>query len=577
MHKHLRALLTVGLGLFVMLAEVQAPVRAQGSPASGGPQAPAVTILAQPGQAYIHLSTLNNTNGDATFLENVALNGNPNARFLTISQSSPYNFTTGFYNHPLGVYYDTIANRWTIYNDDNVDMAQPLAWNVFIPPQDGTLILHTSSGANSVGSQTFIDNPQFNNQPDAVIFVQHVFNPGGVGGNNYTPTVAVAYDNVRQQWSIMNADGTPFPSGISFFVLKASPDETFFQHISSPANHLSEADSTTLDNPLINGNPDAQILVTQNYGTGATNFALDHRVALYYDQSIARWDIVCACTTMPNGVMFNVLVIPPKSGFFVQTATIENTTCCGTAINNPDLNNNPDALIYVTQNWNPPEAPNDIYNDHPVGVDYYFGGWFIYNLDGGTMPVGASFNVYYTLPRGNSFSVSASASNSSAASTTINNPLLDQNPSAIAISTYNDDPAGFPGGVYTYPVGLKYYAPLSAWQIFSDIGPTFEITQSYNLLVPPPASTFIHTATAPSVFANSTVIDNPLTNGDPSALVFVTPLDNGGLNQENVGVWYDGTNWEIFNENSLVPMTVNTAYNVFVIKRHYLFLPLVQR
>ena len=556
----------------MLLAQVQAPVRALASPAGSGPQSPAV-ILAQPGQAYIHLSTTSNQLGPDTLLENVALNGNPDARFFAINQVGFFpGLSADANDHPLGVAYDSDFHRWAIINEDNTPMANPVAWNVFIPPQDDTLIDHTSSGANSAGSQTFINDPQFNNQPGAVIFVQP-------NSDSYTQTVAVAYDNIRQKWSIMNADGTPIPPGITFFVLKASPDESFFTHVTTSANHL-YPDGTALDNPLINGNPDAQILVTQNYGTGVTNRAHNHRVGLLYDNTSNRWLIFNEdFSAMPNGVMFNVLVVPPKSGFFVQTATLDNTTCCGTGINNPDLNNNPDALVYVTQNWNPPEAPNQVNNDHPIGVDYYFGAWFIINLDGGTMPIGASFNVYYTLPRGNSFSVSASSINTTTAqSLTINSPWLDQNPGAIAISTYNDDPAGLPGTVYTGPVGLKYNAPYSAWQIFSDTGPNFVITQSYNVLVPPLASSFTHTKSDNPTFADSTVIDNPLTNGDPWALVFVTPLDNGGLNQENIGVWYDDSiaKWEIFNESGSA-MALNTSYNVFVINRHFLSLPLVMR
>jgi hypothetical protein len=69
------------------------------------------------------------------------------------------------------------------------------------------------------------------------------------------------------------------------------------------------------------------------------------------------------------------------------------------------------------------------------------------------------------------------------------------------------------------------------------------------------------------------VIDNSLTNGDPNAILIVTPNLNpaggsaaaGVYDGNPIGVWYDGAHWEIFHENGAA-MTVGAAYNVLVIK-----------
>ena len=191
------------------------------------------------------------------------------------------------------------------------------------------------------------------------------------------------------------------------------------------------------------------------------------------------------------------------------------------------------------------------------------------------MQQGLTFNVYYTWARGNSFLVSASATNSSGASTTINNPLLNERPNAIPIITPNLSPAGLTGGTYTPTVGARYYSPLSAWQVFSG-GPTFVITQTENVLIPSGGASFVVTATAP-VF-NHFFIDNPLSNNNPEALVFVSARDNSGLNPRNVGVYYDVTahRWAIFNEANLEPMPAGAAYDIFITGLR-LFLPAVFR
>ena len=79
---------------------------------------------------------------------------------------------------------------------------------------------------------------------------------------------------------------------------------------------------------------------------------------------------------------------------------------------------------------------------------------------------------------------------------------------------------------------------------------------------------FIHIATEDNVSSNSTYIDYPLANANPSALLFVTPNWNpeGSSNIYNdhpIGVWYDPTaqRWAIFNQDRET-MPVGTAFNV---------------
>ena len=80
---------------------------------------------------------------------------------------------------------------------------------------------------------------------------------------------------------------------------------------------------------------------------------------------------------------------------FVHTATAANITSNWTNIDHPLTNDNPNAIVLVTQNWNP-GGVGDTYNNQPIGVWYnsIHGKWAIFNQDNtSSMPVGADFNV----------------------------------------------------------------------------------------------------------------------------------------------------------------------------------------
>jgi hypothetical protein len=83
--------------------------------------------------------------------------------------------------------------------------------------------------------------------------------------------------------------------------------------------------------------------------------------------------------------------------------------------------------------------------------------------------------------------------------------------------------------------------------------------------------TFTHRAVGTNINNNWTTIYNPLTDGDPNAILIVTHNYNAdtnstsGYNTELVGVWYYAPHWTIYNE-SAHNMAPGRAFNVLVIK-----------
>ena len=110
------------------------------------------------------------------------------------------------------------------------------------------------------------------------------------------------------------------------------------------------------------------------------------------------------------------------------------------------------------------------------------------------------------------------------------------------------------------------------------------VNSSFNVSVPTAGAgvgVFVHKATAPNITSNWTTLDHPLTNGNPNAIVVITPNWNPGgvggtYDNHNIGVWYDDRKWAIFNQD-LTAMPVDAAFNVYVFGNYKLHLPLIIR
>ena len=80
------------------------------------------------------------------------------------------------------------------------------------------------------------------------------------------------------------------------------------------------------------------------------------------------------------------------------------------------------------------------------------------------------------------------------------------------------------------------------------------------------AAAFRHTATGANSASNYTVIDNPLTNGKPAVLLFVTPYlgPNAVYSDHEIGVSYGGNRWLIFaQDDAAIP--AGASYNILAI------------
>ena len=193
--------------------------------------------------------------------------------------------------------------------------------------------------------------------------------------------------------SAPSAPDAPATDESAFDLIASKSAEAVFVQRATPRNIL--LNSTYLDHPSINGDPDAFILVRRASEPGADSENNAHQIGVWYDaRGGGRWAIFNQHRApMAVGATFKVVVLEGPNTI-VHRATSQNTVGNSTYVDDSLTNGNPDAVLAVTQNWNPGGIGNT-YNDHPVGVRYDPDEkrWVIFNRDREQMPSGAAFNV----------------------------------------------------------------------------------------------------------------------------------------------------------------------------------------
>jgi hypothetical protein len=282
--------------------------------------------------------------------------------------------------------------------------------------------------------------------------------------------------------------------------------------------------------------------------------------------------------------------------WLIHTTTLANIDALSpsvTYLDTPLLDDpasNADYDMWVTPNWNPNGQLSAPYNNHPIGVWYndVLRRWAIVNQDGAAMAVGLSFNVAfaYSIPYG--FCHPMTTDNTTDDYSVIDNATLNGNAAAVIILTHYAWGGAIPGAVDNHNVGVAYDSGTARWRIYTEDGSVMPTGQTYcGLIVSQYANAWMHiVTTGPGGNGefNYTWLDNPATNHNLHALVFVThnlgPTSGMLASNHALGAWFSGTinggAWSIFNQD-LAPVADSDYYNVFVIDPNIVFLPMVRR
>jgi len=142
-----------------------------------------------------------------------------------------------------------------------------------------------------------------------LFIVTQNFNPSGDCGCTYNNhPIGIWYDG--SQWWVYNEDLSAMPSGAGFNVHALDPNDGAYIHYTTSSNV--EGDSTILNNPNLNGQPGAKVLVTHNWspnGSGSYETYNNHPVGVWYTGS--NWAIFNEDgAAMPTNAAFNVWIAP---------------------------------------------------------------------------------------------------------------------------------------------------------------------------------------------------------------------------------------------------------------------------
>ena len=234
-------------------------------------------------------------------------------------------------------------------------------------------------------------------------------------------------------------------------------------------------------------------------------------------------------------------------------------------LDHPSLNGQASRFPQVTSNWNP-DGGDGIYNTHPLGVMYTSAQWYLRGLDVAAFPDGARVNVFAPALGNGNFRHVVTAGSTNGLATKFSATGLTNHADRILLVTRNSDNSD--GSLFDdpHPFGV-FYAALGGtgyWYIAHLDGSALNAGGSYNVYwQEPSAYAFKHVTSAENIAYNWTRLDHPLLHGHEGIKFHVTQGYEGTLNPHQIGVYYNGTDWAIFNQD-IASMPVGAEFHVVI-------------
>ena len=95
-----------------------------------------VMVADEGASRFVHQASASNVEANSTYVDHPLTNGRPTALLLVTPNYNPHGAGGTYNNHHVGVWYDIVARRWAIFNQDLASMPIGAAFNVevFLPP-----------------------------------------------------------------------------------------------------------------------------------------------------------------------------------------------------------------------------------------------------------------------------------------------------------------------------------------------------------------------------------------------------------------------------------------------------------
>lgn len=266
---------------------------------------------AQTSTGYLHKAEGANISNDYTLIDDALFNSKPFIYPIYTHNFNPGGGSGVYSKAPVTIMYKDAKYR--LMTEDGSAFAKTTYWNILIPGSDMSSYFHTVSNDNKFLQSTYIDHPSLNGDSTAIFFVNRINNPGGTGSMTNDKTIGVWYDTGKKQWAIFNQDKSAMVIGVKFSVVIPNKSSEHKTAIVQATKGNTSGHIVTIDLPECNGNPNAKVIITQNWRIGGSTGEYNaHEVGVYYNGT--KWAIYNEdkVDIQPN-TSFNVMVIKEES------------------------------------------------------------------------------------------------------------------------------------------------------------------------------------------------------------------------------------------------------------------------
>ena len=203
-----------------------------------------------------------------------------------------------------------------------------------------------------------------------------------------------------------------------------------------------------------------------------------------------------------------------------------NGTC--TLFDNPDLNGNPTAIIFVTA----VEVNGINLDPHPICAYYNGKQWSVMNTDNSTMPAGSQFNVqYYATADEKDFVHIVTRENLVKNNSYIDHAGLNGNPKAKFQFFQNVAPNIRGGLVNSADAKIQYDESTGKWFVSNNNGKTMDIATGYNIAIGSEVNT--NPITTPTVNSSPFTPGAKVDNSNQRVFITVIAKTQGQFTGEN--------------------------------------------
>ncbi len=273
-----------------------------------------LSILQAQDKIYVHVATAANTYAHITYIDHPDLNNNPNAGVVFNHVWNANGLVDGIYNNNIdGLWYDSSAQRWTIYNEDLSAIVEGAQYFVYIAQDPNDVITHVASVANQNSGQpyyTILDPTIFGSNPGPFATFSHYYNENSVYNDGLE---GFFYDTFfgSNSRNIYEEAGFDIPEDAAYRILvSGSGTVAKFTHEATAANTL--YNYTLIDHPNLNGNPNATFVFAHYWGiNGAgSEVNLAGQIGAWYSTTANQWGIYYEdnSSTMEEGTSFDIIV-----------------------------------------------------------------------------------------------------------------------------------------------------------------------------------------------------------------------------------------------------------------------------